>query len=105
MTVVASVAAAAIAILILSSLVQIARGKTVLDRLLATALAAANSLVLLMLLGFVFDRVSFFGDIGLAYALLAFLFPIAFARYLEAEANKAKGGSGSLTPDDEGSGS
>jgi hypothetical protein len=49
--------------------------------------------------------VSFFGDIGLAYALLAFLFPIAFARYLEAEANKAKGGSGSLTPDDEGSGS
>ncbi len=104
MTVVASIASAAIALLILSSLIQIATGKTVLDRLLATALAAANALVLLMLLGFVFDRVSFFGDIGLAYALLAFLFPIAFARYLEAEGDKDRGGSGSLTPDDEGGG-
>jgi multisubunit Na+/H+ antiporter MnhF subunit len=75
----------AIGVLILITLVQIARADTVLDRLLNTALAAANSLVLLVLIGFVFGAPSFFGDIGLAYALLAFLFPLAFAKYLENE--------------------
>lgn len=75
----------AIGVLILITLVQIARADTVLDRLLNTALAAANALVLLVLIGFVFGDPSFFGDIGLAYALLAFLFPLAFAKYLENE--------------------
>jgi multisubunit Na+/H+ antiporter MnhF subunit len=75
----------AIGVLILITLVQIARADTVLDRLLNTALAAANALVLLVLIGFVFGDPAFFGDIGLAYALLAFLFPLAFAKYLENE--------------------
>jgi multisubunit Na+/H+ antiporter MnhF subunit len=75
----------AIGVLILITLVQIAQADTVLDRLLNTALAAANALVLLVLIGFVFGDPSFFGDIGLAYALLAFLFPLAFAKYLENE--------------------
>lgn len=74
-----------IGVLIMLSLVQAARADTILDRLLNIALAAANSLVLLVLIGFVFERPSFFGDVGLAYALLAFLFPLAFAKYLEAE--------------------
>jgi multicomponent Na+:H+ antiporter subunit F len=71
--------------LILITLVQAARADTILDRLLNIALAAANSLVLLVLIGFVFERPAFFGDVGLAYALLAFLFPLAFAKYLESE--------------------
>lgn len=71
--------------LILVTIVQIARAETVLDRLLNAALAAANAMVLLILIGFVFERPAYFGDVGLAYALLAFLFPLAFAKYLEAE--------------------
>jgi len=74
-----------IGVLILITLIQAARADTILDRLLNIALAAANSLVLLVLIGFVFERPSFFGDVGLAYALLAFLFPLAFAKYLESE--------------------
>lgn len=85
MRVVFVVAALAIGMIILGTLIQIARASSVLDRLLNSALAAANALVLLMLIGFVFDRPAYFGDIGLAYALLAFLFPLAFAKYLLAE--------------------
>ena len=77
--------AIAIGLMILGTLIQIARADTVLERLLNSALAAANALVLLVLIGFVFERPAYFGDIGLAYALLAFLFPLAFAKYLEAE--------------------
>ncbi len=79
------VVALVIGVLILITLVQAARADTILDRLLNIALAAANSLVLLVLIGFVFERPAFFGDVGLAYALLAFLFPLAFAKYLESE--------------------
>ena len=93
-------AALAIGLLILFTLVQIARADTVLDRLLNTALAAANALVLLILIGFVFERPNYFGDIGLAYALLAFLFPLAFAKYLEAEHDS--GGPGLFEGDDHG---
>ena len=85
MRVVLVASALVIGLLILGTLIQIARADTVLERLLNSALAAANALVLLVLIGFVFDRPNYFGDIGLAYALLAFLFPLAFAKYLEAE--------------------
>jgi len=81
-------AAMVIGVLILASLIQAARAESMLDRLLAIALTAANSLVLLVLIGFVFERPAFFGDVGLAYALLAFLFPVAFAKFLETEADR-----------------
>jgi len=96
--------------LILITLVQAARADTILDRLLNIALAAANSLVLLVLIGFVFERPAFFGDVGLAYALLAFLFPLAFAKYLESEGgtladwrnNRPRRADGGPDPDDAG---
>jgi uncharacterized membrane protein YgcG len=37
----------------------------------------------LVLLGFLFDRPVFFLDIAMAYALLAFVLPIAVSRYFE----------------------
>lgn len=90
MRVVFVASAIAIGVLILGTLIQIARADTVLERLLNSALAAANALVLLVLIGFVFERPNYFGDIGLAYALLAFLFPLAFAKYLEAEPRRRR---------------
>jgi len=92
------VAAMVIGVLILVSLVQAARAESMLDRLLAIALTAANSLVLLVLIGFVFERPAFFGDVGLAYALLAFLFPVAFAKFLETEADRRSDTHGNRPP-------
>lgn len=69
--------------LIAVALDRVGRGPTIYDRLVGVALAAANSVALLLLIGFVFDRPEMFVDIALAYALLAFLFPVALAKYLE----------------------
>ncbi len=77
--------AAVIAVLVLVALSRAAIGPTTPDRLLGVALAAANSVVLLLVLGLVYDRVDMFVDLALAYALLAFLFPVAFAKHLEEE--------------------
>lgn len=69
--------------LTITAVIGVARGPTVIDRLLSSSFGAVSSVVLLMLIGFIFGRPELFVDIGLSYALLAFLFPLAFARYLE----------------------
>jgi len=58
-------------------------GPTVFDRLVAVALITANGVVVLVLLGLAFERPSFFLDLTLAYAMLAFLLPITLGRYFE----------------------
>jgi multicomponent Na+:H+ antiporter subunit F len=72
-----------VALLIILGLYRIVIGPTVFDRLIATALVTANGVVLLVLSGFLFDRVLMFVDIAIAYALLAFLLPLALGRYFE----------------------
>jgi multicomponent Na+:H+ antiporter subunit F len=68
---------------IVLALHRIAVGPTVFDRLVATALVTANGMVLLVLTGFLFDRMELFADIAIAYALLAFLLPVALGKYFE----------------------
>jgi len=67
-------------------------GPTVFDRLMAIALLTVNTVVLIALLGFIFERPIFFLDIALSYALLAFLFPIALGRYFSARDDHESGG-------------
>lgn len=57
-------------------------GPTVVDRLLAVNIVVTKTLVVLVLLGFIFDR-SFFLDVALVYALLNLVVTIAASRYLE----------------------
>lgn len=71
-----------VGLLTITAVVGVSRGPTVLDRLLSASFGAVTSVVLLILIGFVYGRPELFVDIGLSYALLAFLFPLAFARYL-----------------------
>ncbi len=64
-------------------LYRVFAGPTVFDRLVAIALLSVNGVILLVFIGFAFDRPSLFLDIALAFALLAFLLPIALGRYFE----------------------
>lgn len=64
-------------------LYRVFAGPTVFDRLVAVSLLTVNSVVLIVVLGFAFGRPALFLDVALSYALLAFLFPIALARYFE----------------------
>jgi multicomponent Na+:H+ antiporter subunit F len=84
MSILLLVLAFVIGVLTITAVFGVARGPTVIDRLLSSSFGAVSSGVLLMLIGFIFGRPELFIDIGLSYALLAFLFPLAFARYLEA---------------------
>jgi multisubunit Na+/H+ antiporter MnhF subunit len=72
-----------VAVLIAVSLYRVWAGPTVFDRLVAIALVSVNGVIVLVVLGFVLERPALFLDIALAYALLAFLLPIALGRYFE----------------------
>lgn len=66
-----------------AAVIRVALGPTTFDRLLAGAYALASSVTLMLFIGFLFERPDMFADIGLAYALVAFLFPLAVARFLK----------------------
>lgn len=83
MTVLLSVCSFVVAASIAAAVVRVALGPTTFDRLLAGSYALASSVALLLFVGFIFERPDMFADIGLAYALVAFLFPLAVARFLE----------------------
>lgn len=72
-----------IGLMIAVGLYRVFAGPTVFDRLVAVSLLTVNSVVLIVVLGFAFGRPALFLDVALSYALLAFVFPIALARYFE----------------------
>lgn len=72
-----------VSVLIAAGLYRVWAGPTVFDRLVAIALLSVNGVVVIVVLGFVVGRPALFLDIALAYALLAFLLPIALGRYFE----------------------
>ena len=77
------VATILVAVLMAAALERVWAGPTTFDRLIAVALVTVHGVVVIVLLAFVTGRLSLFLDIALAYALLAFLFPIAIGRFYE----------------------
>ena len=87
-----------IGVLLVIGLHRVWDGPTVFDRLVAVALVTANSLVILILVATVLDRVETVVDIAIAYALLAFTLPLAIGKYYEVSKARA-GGDVDLDPD------
>jgi multicomponent Na+:H+ antiporter subunit F len=56
-------------------------GPTILDRFMGVNAIGSKTTVLLIMIGFAFNRVDMFIDIALAYALLNFIAVIAASRY------------------------
>lgn len=63
------------------SLYRCLLGPTVLDRLIGVNAIGSKTIILLLLIGFLYDRVDMFVDISLAYAFLNFIAVIAASRY------------------------
>lgn len=61
-------------------------GPTVHDRILAVNVIGTKTIVLLLLVGFLYGRPGFFLDIALAYALINFIATVAVLRYMERRA-------------------
>lgn len=68
-------------VLMLFSLYRALFGPTVLDRLIGVNAIGSKTVILLLLIGFLYERVDMFVDIALAYAFLNFIAVIAASRY------------------------
>lgn len=75
-------AAIAIAVITVAGIYRIAAGPRLFDRVLASSLVAINGLLLLLIIGFLLDRVAMFVDLAVAFALLGFLVPLATGRLI-----------------------
>lgn len=65
------------------SLYRIAVGKTIFDRIIAAGLVGTNGFIILILIGFLFERINMFIDIAIAYALLNFVIVIVLGKYFD----------------------
>ena len=66
-------AAISLIILILLLLYRIIVGPTVIDRILAVNVIGTKSIVVLVLIGIIFNRIEMFVDIAIGYGLLNFI--------------------------------
>jgi multicomponent Na+:H+ antiporter subunit F len=72
-----------IIVLTASALYRVAVGKTIFDRIIAAGLVGTNGFIILILIGFLFERVNMFIDIAIAYALLNFVIVIVLGKYFD----------------------
>ena len=72
-----------ITLLIGAYLYRVLRGPTVSDRVLGLNGISTKAIILLVVIGAVFDRVEMFVDISIGYALVNLLGSLAIAKFLE----------------------
>ena len=77
-----------IALLTAVSLYRIAVGHTVFDRMLAAGLVGTNGFILLVIIGFLYERIDMFVDIAISYALLNFIIAIVLGKYFQKTGEK-----------------
>ena len=75
--------AVVLAIAMTLSLYRLLRGPTTFDRLTGLGLIGTKTIVMLVLLGFLTQRVDIFVDITLSYALISFIGSLVLAKYFE----------------------
>ncbi len=81
-------AAMTLALAMVLSLYRVVRGPTALDRLTGLGLIGTKTIVLMVLLGVLTQRVEMFVDITLAYALISFIGVLILAKYFEQKENE-----------------
>jgi multicomponent Na+:H+ antiporter subunit F len=73
----------ALTVLMVVYLYRVIRGPSVFDRVLGLNGISTKAIVLLVVIGTVFERVELFVDISTGYALLNLLSALAVAKFLE----------------------
>ena len=76
-------AAIGVASAMIASVYRVLRGPTVWDRLAGLALIGTKTIVMLLLLGAITERLDVFVDITLSYTLVAFIGALVLAKYFE----------------------
>lgn len=75
-------------ILVFFVLYRVVFGPGVFNRIAALSAIGTKTLIILLIIGFLYDRVEMFIDISLVYALLNLIGTLAAAKYLEMEGVK-----------------
>jgi multicomponent Na+:H+ antiporter subunit F len=75
--------AVAIVLLIFPTLYRMIAGPSVFDRIIGGNMIGTKATILLLFIGVLFENVSMFVDISLAYALLNFIGTLAAAKYFQ----------------------
>ena len=68
---------------VLLSLYRVVAGPSIIDRIIGVNVVGTKTIAVIVLTGYLFDRVEFFIDIALLYALINFIGTLAFSRYFE----------------------
>ncbi len=67
----------------LLSLYRVVMGPVIIDRIIGVNVLGTKTVAIIVLTGFIFDRVEFFIDIAFVYALINFIGALAFSKYFE----------------------
>ena len=94
------VCAALVLVAALAVVYRVIIGPTLMDRIMAVNVIGTKTIVLLVLIGFIYARPAMFLDIALVYALINFIATIAVLRYLEALARRRLERSAAAAEDD-----
>jgi multicomponent Na+:H+ antiporter subunit F len=74
-----------VTVIIFLPLYRVVKGPTIFDRMLGAGAVGTKTMVLMLTIGFIFNRLDMFVDITLAYAVLNFIGTIAIAKFLGTE--------------------
>lgn len=80
--------AVALALVMMLSLYRVITGPSVFDRLTGLGLIGSKTIVLLIVLGALDERVDIYVDIALSYALISFVGSVVLAKYFELSAGR-----------------
>jgi multicomponent Na+:H+ antiporter subunit F len=69
--------------LVLLCLYRATYGPTILNRAAGISAIGTKTLIILLLMGVIYDRIDMFVDISMVYALLNFIGTVVLAKYLE----------------------
>lgn len=77
-------------VIIFLPIYRVLRGPTLFDRILGAGAISTKTMVLILMVGMVFNRLDMFIDITMAYAILNFIGNIAIAKYLESRGKRKR---------------
>ena len=64
-------------------LYRVLRGPSIIDRIIGLNVIGTKTIAVVVLTGYIFDRVEFFIDIAFVYALINFVGALALSKYFE----------------------
>ena len=68
---------------VLLSLYRVVMGPSIIDRIVGVNVIGTKTIAVIVLTGYLFERVEFFIDIAFLYALINFIGALALSRYFE----------------------